>query len=75
MNYNQQFGKNPDDLNNGANSPRVSNHKSYSHINPEMSLESIKEKIGFSWLSLLGSVFFGVALCILNRAGDIYLVL
>ncbi len=73
MNYHQKSdadGKDPGDL----NSPRFANHQS-SHINSEMSLESIKEKIGFSWLSLLGSMFFGVAWCILNRAGDIYLVL
>jgi len=71
MNYHQKSdadGKDPGDL----NSPRFANHQS-SHINSEMSLESIKEKIGFSWLSLLGSMFFGVAWCILNRAGDIYL--
>ena len=72
MNYHQQSdadGKDPGDL----NSPQFANNHQHSHINSEMSLGSIKEKIDFGWLSFFGSLVFGVVFCILNRVGDVYL--
>lgn len=72
MNYHQQpdaDGKDPGDL----NSPQFANNHQPSHINSEMSLESIKEKIDFGCLSFFGSLIFGAVFCILNRAGDVYL--